>query len=248
MPASPTVSVIIVCKNPGASLHAALASVWEQRDVQLETIVIDGGSTDGTRTWLESRRRRFATLVSEPDSGVYDAMNKGIAAARHDWVIFLGADDRLVGDRVLSESMNWARKTESGVMAGEAAYNDGRIYKLHSQVNPIVRNFVHHQAAFYRRTLFEDHGRFDTSLGVMADYDFNVRVWKGRVRFKPIPLRIAACGTGGVSDSGRWRVYREEIAVRHRYFAAWRCWFWDGLSLVRFVRKKIIRSRPRSSR
>ena len=207
-----------------------------------ELIVIDGGSTDGTRDWLAAQRPRLAALVSEPDRGVYDALNKGVALAQGEWVLFLGADDRLAGDMVLSESLNWLKKTEAGVAAGEAAYDDGRLYKLRSHVNPVARNFVHHQAAFYRRSLFAENGGFDVSLAIMADYDFNLRLWKNRVRFKPLPLRIAACGVRGLSDAGRWRGYGEEIAVRHRYFAAWRCAFWDALSAVRFVRKKIVRS------
>jgi putative colanic acid biosynthesis glycosyltransferase len=241
MSAAPPISVIVVCRNPGLRLHAALASVWAQLHVEPELIVIDGASTDGTREWLEARRARIATLVSEPDAGIYEAMNKGVAAAHGEWVIFLGADDRLVGDMVLSEALNWMKKTEAGVAAGEAAYDDGRIYKLRSHVNPLARNFVHHQAAFYRRSLFEENGTFDTSLAVMADYEFNVRLWKNRVRFKSLPLRIAACGVSGASDTGRWRGYREEIAVRHRYFAARHCWFWDALSVARFLRKKIVR-------
>ena len=245
MPAAPSISVIVACKNPGDRLHAALASVWDQRYVACEVIVIDGASTDGSRPWLESQRMRLAALVSEPDGGVYEAMNKGVALARGDWVLFLGADDRLVGDLVLSEALNWMKRTEAGVVAAEAAYDDGRLYRLRSHVNPLVRNFVHHQAAFYRRALFAENGGFDASLAVMADYDFNLRLWKNHVRFKPLPLRLAACGIGGASDAGHWRGYREEIAVRHRYFPAWRCWLWDALSVVRFVRKKIVRTLAR---
>src|SRR4051812_37303583 len=77
MSAAPSLSIIVACKNPGARLHAALASVWEQKHVQPELIVIDGASTDGTREWLESHRARCATLISAADAGVYDAMNKG---------------------------------------------------------------------------------------------------------------------------------------------------------------------------
>ena len=240
MSAAPPFSVIVACKNPGQRLPAALASVWEQLHVAPELIVIDGGSTDGTREWLESQRSRLAALVSEPDRGVYDALNKGIALARGDWVLFLGADDRLAGDMVLSEALNWMKKTEAGVAAGEATYDDGRIYKLRSHVNPLARNFVHHQAAFYRRSLFAENGDFDGSLAIMGDYELNLRLWKNRVRFKPLPLRIAACGVRGLSDAGGWRGYREEITVRHRYFAAWRCWLWDALSVARCLRKKIV--------
>ena len=235
----------MACKNPGEQLRATLASVWAQLHVSAEIIVIDGGSTDGSVAWLETQRARLAALISEPDEGVYDAMNKGVARARGDWVYFLGADDRLVGDMVLSETVNWMRKTEAGVVAGEVAYDDGRIYKLRASVNAVARNFVHHQGAFYRRTLFEENGAFDTSLSVMADYDFNVRIWKSRVRFKPIPLRIAACGVGGLSDGGGWRGYREEITVRHRYFSNARCLLWDAVSVARYLRKKMVRSMAR---
>ena len=241
MSAAPALSVILVCKNPGPRLQAALASVWAQLHIHPEIIVIDGGSTDGSREWLTAQRARLTTLVSEPDAGLYPAMNQGIALATGAWILFLGADDRLVGDMVLSEALNWMNKTEAGVAAGEVAYDDGRIYKLRSNVNPCARNFVHHQGTFYRRSLFAENDAFDTSLAVMADYEFNVRLWKNRVRFKPIPLRIAACGTGGLSDSGRWRGYREEIAVRHRYFSFGRCLVWDALSVIRYVRKKIVR-------
>src|SRR2546423_15086867 len=82
MSAAPTLSVIVACKNPGSRLHAALESVWEQRHVDLELIVIDGGSADGTREWLAAERARIAAPVSEPDDGVHDAMNKGVARAR----------------------------------------------------------------------------------------------------------------------------------------------------------------------
>ena len=241
MSAASALSVILVCKNPGPRLQAALASVWAQLHVNPEIIVIDGASTDGTREWLTAQRARLTLLVSEPDAGIYHAMNQGIALATGNWLLLLGADDRLVGDMVLSEALNWMNKTEAGVAAGEVAYDDGRIYKLRSNVNPCARNFVHHQGTFYRRSLFAENDAFDTSLAVMADYEFNVRLWKNRVRFKPIPLRIAACGTGGLSDSGRWRGYREEIAVRHRYFSFGRCLVWDALSVVRYVRKNIVR-------
>lgn len=242
MSAAPTLSVVIVCLNPGPRLSVALASVWAQLHVAPEIIVIDGGSTDGSLAWLESQRDRLAAIVSEPDAGVYDAMNKGVALATGGWVYFLGADDRLVGDTMLSEVLDRAQKTGAGVVVGEAAFDDGRLYMLRSRINPLARNFVHHQAAFYRRSLFTENGPFDRSLAIMADYEFNLRLWKNRVRFKPVSLRIAACGIAGLSDAGRWRGYREEITVRHRYFAAWRCWCWDALSVVRYLRKKIVRS------
>ncbi|MBL9188262.1 MAG: glycosyltransferase [Opitutaceae bacterium] len=243
---APNLSVIVACKNPGTRLHAALASVWAQRDAALELIAVDGGSTDGTQAWLDARRAQIATLIAEPDRGVYDAMNKGVAAARGEWLCFLGADDRFADDNAAASAHAHARDAAAGVVAGEAAFADGRIYRFDTAANPFARNFVHHQAALYRRELFAAHGAFDASLAVMADYDFNLRLRQRGVRFAPMPVRLAICGTGGLSDRGAWRGYREEITVRHRHYPAWRCLGWDALSVVRWARKKMLRSFSRS--
>ncbi|MGH7956859.1 MAG: glycosyltransferase family 2 protein, partial [Opitutaceae bacterium] len=184
MPIAPTFSVIVACKNPGERLHAALTSVWDQRDATLELIVIDGGSTDGSREWLDSRCSDIATFITEPDRGIYDAMNKGVASSRGEWIYFLGADDRLVDNRVLQQAATFLPGTDAGVVSGEAKFEDGRIYKLAKNVRPLARNFVHHQATFYRHSLFREKGGFDTALAVMADYDFNLRLWAGGVRFE----------------------------------------------------------------
>ena len=223
--------------------------MWSQLDASVELIVIDGGSTDGTRVWLEAQRAQITTLIVEPDRGVYAAMNKGVAAAHGEWVLFLGADDRLAGDRVLAEAAGCVRAAAAGigVVGGEAVFADGRAYRFRSDTNPAARNFIHHQAAFYRRKLFTEHGGFDPALAVMGDYDFNARLWAHGVRFQPISLRVATCGTGGLSDRGGWCGYREEITVRHRHFFALRCLVWDALSVARYLRKKIVRRRHHSA-
>ncbi|MEO6876796.1 MAG: glycosyltransferase, partial [Opitutaceae bacterium] len=172
MPAdSPLISVIVVCKDPGLQLREALASVWAQTSLVVEIIVVDGGSEDGSRVWLASQRAKLGTLIMEPDRGIYDAMNKGVAAAKGDWVFFLGADDRLCHDAVLNRLQGNLRQTTAGVAVGEVAFTDGRIYRLVPKPDPIARNFVHHQGAFYRRTMFAEHGNFDSTLEVMGDYD-----------------------------------------------------------------------------
>jgi hypothetical protein len=131
MSAAPSVSVIVVTKNPGSRLSAALESVWAQRHVTLELIVIDGASTDGTREFLERHRDRIAVLVSEPDAGVYDAMNKGIARATGDWIYFLGGDDRLAGEAhgVGRERLQRCHRRRLAVGARERA---GRGHRLHA--------------------------------------------------------------------------------------------------------------------
>jgi len=238
----PLVSVILVCRNPGPVLRPALESIWNQPGEGHEVVVIDGASTDGTREWLETQRARLAALVSEPDRGIYEAMNKGVAAARGDWVIFLGADDRLRSG-ALSAVTPVLPPAGADVIVGEAVYDNGRHYRLGALDAAVRRNFVHHQGAFYRRALFAAHGQFLTDLRIMADYEFNLRLLSAGVRFQGATVTVTDCGSGGLSDAGGWIGYREEITVRHRYFPAWQCWLWDLGSVVRFLRKKILRSR-----
>jgi len=240
MPApAPFFSIILVCRNPGPRLQAALESVWTQRGTEIETVVIDGASTDGTAAWLEARRDRLGAWLSEPDTGVYQAMNKGVQQARGRWLLFLGADDVLAGPQVLDHVRAAIGETAGGLFCGEAAYADGRIWR--APVNPRVRyrNFLHHQACFYHRSVFA-RSAFDEALTLQADYDFNLRLWQAGVRPQPLALRVAVCATGGLSDAGRWTNYREEIAVRHRHFPAWQCWGWDLASVARFLRKQFV--------
>lgn len=243
MPRVSLFSLIVVCRNPGPKLRDAVASIRAQRATDYEIVVIDGASTDGTSAWLAAERRLFGTLISEPDRGIYDAMNKGIAAARGEWVLFLGADDRLADEDVLAEVGRDLRDKPVAVLAGTARFDDGRLYAP-APAHAVRRNFLHHQATFYRRNLFQAHGLFDPTLGIQADYDFNLRLLHAGVEIAPRARLIAECASGGLSDAGYWANYREEITVRHRHFPAWRCWPWDLASVARWLRKQILRSTP----
>lgn len=236
----PLISVVIVCKNPGGLLRRAVESVWSQVETNPDLVIIDGGSDDGTVAWLNANQHRFGFFSSALDSGIYDAMNRGVAATRGEWILFLGADDCLEGGS-LDAVAGKLREDLADVVVGEAVYADGRVYRLGNQSSAIRRNFLHHQAAFYRRCLFNRHGGFDASLSVAADYDFNLRLLRAGCRFLPISTVVSACGVGGISDAGRWISYGQEISVRHRHFPVWRCWFWDLAAMVRYFRKRMIR-------
>lgn len=232
MSSAPPLSVILINQNGGAQLAATVASIREQR-LPPELIVVDCGSSDESRAWLEAHRETAGAVVRAEGASFYAAANRGIAQARGEWVLFLRPGDRLVGDTVLGETLNWMRKTEAGVVAGEVAYDDGRLQKLHSRPNPIAGNFVPDSATFYRRSLFGENGDFDSTLPTMAGYDFNLRLWKSRIRFKPIPLRIVASRQ---RETFTWTMCREAMRVRHRYFNLWRSGFADVASALRALR------------
>lgn len=233
MSSAPPLSIVLLNHNGGSHLQPCLESIWVQRLVSPQLVVVDRGSTDASRAWLESHAGRLSTVLLEDNISLHAAANRGIAAASGEWLLFLRPQDRLVGDLILSECLNWMRKTEAGVVAGEVACNDGRILKLNSHPNAIAQNFVPDSGTFYRRTLFAENGEFDLTLSAMAAYDFHLRLWKSRVRFKPIPLRVVASDRSRVPLT--WASAREEMRVRHRYFSAGRSLGADFKTMLRCI-------------
>ena len=248
----PLLSVILVCRNPGSRVRDAVASVLGQEPADgdapgIELEIVDGASTDGTVAWLgtlnDDPRVRWS---SAPDGGVYAAMNLGLQRARGTWCLFLGADDVLAGPGVLAAVAPSLRISDADLVVGHATYTDGRRYAP-SPRRHAWRNFAHHQACFYRTATLRQLGGYDTSLRLQADYDLNLRLLQGRAGVKEIAVLVARCSPGGLSDSGLWVNYREEIIVRHRYVRAWRALLWDAAAVARFVRKAW-RRRTRTAR
>lgn len=237
---APFFSLIIPCRNAARSLAGTLDSLKEQTWQDFEIVALSGGSADETDDILRNWRDDRLVLVSEPDNGVYQAMNKGARLARGRWLLFLGADDRLADPQVLARVQTVAAATSETWFCGEAAYTDGRVWRAPIQPNIRYRNFLHHQACFYHRSLFAQHA-YDESFPIQADYDLNLRLWLTGNRPRPLAVRVAVCGTGGLSDGGSWANYRDEIRVRHKHFPAWQCWLWDLASFGRFLRKNAIR-------
>lgn len=242
MSVEPACSLIVTCRNPGARLGPTLASALEQRRAVVEVIVVDQGSTDGTPAWLEARRAEFAAVLSLPGASRVAAANAGIERARGDWVHFLRPGDRLAGDGVVAEVLVWARKTEAGVVVGETASDSGELRRLPARVNALAGEFAPPAGTFYRRSLFAENGSFETELLTAADYEFQLRLWKGRVRFKPLPIRVAACGAHRPA-AGPWIGWREEVAVRRRYFPLHRSLPRDALGLARAAWRGLLAGR-----
>ena len=100
---TPIISVITVCYNAVANIEETMLSVLNQRYDKVEYIVIDGGSKDGTLDVIKKYANKLAYWISEPDKGIYDAMNKGIAKATGDWINFMNAGDKFINEEVLNK-------------------------------------------------------------------------------------------------------------------------------------------------
>ena len=212
---APLVSVVTVVWNAAATLPRTIASVREQRtSVELEYIVVDGGSTDGTLALIDSED--VDLWISERDAGIYDAMNKGVALARGDIVVLINADDWLLPGSLAAVSERFARSPDCGVVYGDVVL-DAVGERPSARFRPPARLRtkdwhtipIPHAATVVRRAVYERVGLFRTDLRLAGDYELLLRAFTAGERFEYLPRPLAAVGRGGLSDTQRQR-YRSE--------------------------------------
>jgi len=177
----PFVSIIIAAYRAVACLPAAIESVLSQQGVRYELIVIDGGSGDGTVELLESYGDQLAAWASGPDTGIYDAWNKGIALAQGEWIAFLGADDILLPGALASYQSFIARCSHLDYVSSRL-----RLIRQNGSTRVIGRPWfwdvfrhymnVAHVGSWHHRRLFQAHGVFDERWRICGDYEFLLRV------------------------------------------------------------------------
>jgi glycosyltransferase involved in cell wall biosynthesis len=208
------ISIITVCYNSAATIEDTLYSIANQNYNNIEHVVIDGGSTDGTLEILERHRSKIACLVSEPDAGLYDAMNKGLARVTGDIVAFLNADDFYSAPTVLATVAAHMVTAELDLLYGDVVFfrpdKPGHVVRRYSSKKFTPEMFAYgwmpaHPSLFVRRHLFEAVGDFKADYKIAGDYEFVARVFsKLQPRYKYLPEVLVTMRTGGVSAAG-WR-------------------------------------------
>lgn len=188
MAAAPLISLVIATRNAAAHLPRCLDSLRRQTFRDFEVIVMDGGSTDGTVAIVEAARDVVSVFRSEPDRGIYSAWNKGLDAARGEWIGFLGADDWLWDERALEqlEPQLRAAQPRCRVVYSRLRQVDARGRVAEELGEPWERareRFRSHvclpqPGLMHRRSLFETHGRFDESFQLAGDYELLLRELK----------------------------------------------------------------------
>lgn len=208
-------SIITVCFNSEATIVRTLHSVAAQTWPNVEHIVIDGTSRDGTLALISSHRTaRVSTVVSEPDKGVYDAMNKGVAAATGDVVAFLNADDFYADDGVLSRVAQAMDAEQLDALYGDVLFfsadDTGKTVRRYDsgrfRADRIAWGWMPaHPALFVRRALFLRYGSFRDDYRISGDFEFIARVFSNPgLRHRHWPEALVRMQLGGISTSG-WR-------------------------------------------
>lgn len=222
------ISLITVSFNCRDTIEATLQSVQRQRGVDVEHIVIDGSSTDGTLALIDRHRRHLAHVVSEPDRGIYDAMNKGFALATGDVVGFLNADDVFQDEHVLADVL------QAFALGADAVYGD-LVYVDRNDVGRVRRYWragrfrrwslgfgwmPPHPTLYLSRQLVQRTGRFDASMRVAADYDYILRcLGQDEVRIRYLPRVLVRMRLGGASNGSLGalgRKVREDLRALRR--------------------------------
>ena len=208
------VSIITACYNRAATIGEALQSVAAQTHDDIEHIVVDGGSTDGTLEVLERHRAALAKFIPGPDQGLYDALNKGVAAATGDIVGFLHADDLYARDDVIAAVVERMQSQSLDALYGDVAFvrahDVGAVVRVYSsrRFHParIAWGWMPaHPALFLRRAVYRQHGGFKTDYRIAADFEFVARIFStGTLRYAYLPQVLIKMRLGGVSTRG-WR-------------------------------------------
>lgn len=216
---SPRVTIITVCYNCEDTLADALKSVANQTWPYVEHIVIDGASTDGSMAIIDRYRSGLAKVVSEPDGGIYDAMNKGLQLATGDLVGFLNADDVLAHDRVIADIAEKAVHEAADVVYGDLVYvssgNLGRVVRSwrsgrFSRRQLSLGWMPPHPTLYVRHTLMRKLGGFDISYKIAADYDLMLRCLREPgVKVSYLPQVLVKMRTGGASNRSIWAIVRK---------------------------------------
>lgn len=209
----PLLSIITVVYNGAATLEDTIRSVNDQTFTDREYIIVDGGSRDGTTEIIGKYAGIVvSSWVSEPDKGIYDAMNKGIGMARGEWLFFLGSDDTFLHAGVLTEFFA-TTLTDIDLAYGDVYSEDfkGR-YDGEFTFRKLLSRNLSHQAAFYRRSLFDRLGNYDLRYRMHADWDFNLRCFGDPgVRTKYTGVLVASFGVGGISAGHDVPFLRERL-------------------------------------
>ena len=246
------ISVITICFNAVKSIERTIQSVMSQQNANMEYVVVDGASTDGTMSMVHRYADRIHKIVSEKDGGIFDAMNKGIGLTTGNVVYFLNADDSFVDNHVLADvSRAFEEDMSRNFVYGNVILEDepsGRLsfpasaFKKHTMTEFLHNSFCH-QAVFVRRSLFSQLGTFDKTYKYSADYEWIIRAFKrdGGRDFYFLKRNIAFYSCLGRSNQHVLVTRSEVNRMQRKHFASLEyAWYFFRYILVRRLKKRLM--------
>jgi len=220
---NPKLSIITINYNNLEGLKRTIESVVNQTWQEFEFVVIDGGSTDSSPEYIESQSAKIAYWVSEPDKGIYNAMNKGIAKASGEYLLFLNSGDELHNQKVLENNID-AVHTEDFVYFDIYLLfaNNAKIHKYPETLNYLIfmKGSLGHPTTFIKRDMFSKIGLYDESLKIVSDWKFfMIAILKYGCSSRKVNTILAKFYMNGISSNNETDVYLERQRVLKIYFS-----------------------------
>ena len=237
------VSIITVVYNNVESIGGAIQSVLSQDYDNVEYIVIDGGSTDGTIEIIKEYLDKISVFISEPDKGIYDALNKGILLASGDVVAILHSDDKFCNTHVCSDMIKHMDKTRAELCFSDMVIVDnfsGKILRYYMASN--FKRWMFrigwmppHPTCFINKSLFDEFGMYSKDYKIAGDFDLLVRFFYGRkIRWSYLDQITIKMSGDGVSNSGwrsKWIIFNEiNLSLRSNGI-----WSLSIFQLIRYI-------------
>ena len=239
-------SIVIPTFNSEATLHKCITSIITQTFGDYEIIIIDSVSTDNTLEISKGFNDPRIKILSEPDMGIYHAMNKGINLANGKWIYFLGSDDFIHSQDVLMLINNVASGTYQYVIYGNVMCDnvgpDGRIYDGIFSLEKLLRQNICHQSIFYKNEIFKKIGYYNIDYSINADWDFNLRC-RSMFKFQYVNIIIAFFSTGGHSQTGLDRFFFQDYLGNITKYFFWQFYKKDFHQLSNQILEKQLKEK-----
>ncbi len=217
----PAFTIITVCLNIASTIRRTCESIVNQTFQDFQWIVVDGASTDGTLDILKEYSSRINILISEPDKGIYNAMNKGIKLATGEYINFMNGGDEFYNNAVLQKVVD--TEPTADVIYGDIMVNTGKTLYLHRNQRllcpkSLYKQTISHPASFVKRSIMLRY-RFDESFKIAADYDFFTKIYfRKKYTFKRLDITIAIFYLDGISSTNIIVTQQENTKIRLKYY------------------------------
>ena len=220
---SPLLSIIIPSYNQLEGLKETLKAFSKFRNKRVELVVIDGQSSDDSPNWIRKNEASIDCYQIESDKGIYDAMNKGVALSKGQWVVFFGTGDLPTEDGFAKLIHHLEEGPDAEVLAFGVHLLPPRESGVPEFYQPVWnaslkwRNTLHHQGTIYSRTVLRNEP-YDERYKVLADYHLNLKLWKRGVKCMCFDTVISEVAPGGVSRTFTQSLYLEERELKRNIF------------------------------
>ncbi len=213
------ISIITATYNSAPAIQNALQSVNEQTYSNIEHLIVDGASKDNTLEVIKSQQNRVSKIVSEPDKGIYDALNKGVKVAKGEIIGFLHSDDVFATKHTLEQIQATFQESQADIVYGDLQYiNQFDKTIRYWKSKPFELNLLHkgwmppHPTVFMKRSVYEKHKCFNLKYKIAADYDYMLRVFQDTsLKFIYVPQVITRMRVGGISNRNLKSIFKKTV-------------------------------------